>query len=37
VKGRQESSEIQVLNREGGPDPSETARKILSLLQQQLN
>lgn len=37
VKGRDESSEIQVLNKEGGPDPSETARKILSLLQQQLN
>jgi outer membrane protein assembly factor BamC len=37
VKDRKESSEIQVLNKEGGPDPSETARKILSLLQQQLN
>ncbi len=37
VKDRNESSEIQVLNKEGGPDPSETARKILSLLQQQLN
>jgi outer membrane protein assembly factor BamC len=37
VKGRNESSEIQVLNKEGGPDPSDTARKILSLLQQQLN
>jgi outer membrane protein assembly factor BamC len=37
VKDRNESSEIQVLNKDGGPDPSETARKILSLLQQQLN
>jgi hypothetical protein len=25
-----------VLNKEGGPDTSETAKRILSLLQQQL-
>jgi outer membrane protein assembly factor BamC len=31
-----DSSEIQVLNKDGGPDTSDTARKILSLLQQQL-
>ena len=37
VKDRNDLSEIQVLNKEGNPDPSETARKILSLLQQQLN
>lgn len=36
VKDRKDLSEVQVLNKEGNPDPSETARKILSLLQQQL-
>ena len=36
VKDRSDSSEVQVLNKEGGPDTSDTARKILSLLQQQL-
>jgi outer membrane protein assembly factor BamC len=36
VKDRNESSEVQVLNKEGNPDSSDTARKILSLLQQQL-
>jgi outer membrane protein assembly factor BamC len=36
VKDRSDSSEVQVLNREGGPDTSDTARRILSLLQQQL-
>ena len=36
VKDRSEASEVQVLNKEGGPDTSDTARKILSLLQQQL-
>lgn len=36
VKDRNESSEVQVLNRDGGPDSSDTARRILSLLQQQL-
>ena len=36
VKDRNELSEVQVLNKEGNPDPSETARKILSLLQEQL-
>jgi outer membrane protein assembly factor BamC len=36
VKDRSDSCEVQVLNKEGGPDASDTARKILSLLQQQL-
>jgi len=36
VKDRNESSEVQVLNKEGNPDTSDTARRILSLLQQQL-
>jgi outer membrane protein assembly factor BamC len=36
VKDLRDSSEVQVLNKEGGPDTSDTARKILSLLQQQL-
>jgi len=36
VKDRSDSSEVQVLNKEGGPDTSDTARRILSLLQQQL-
>jgi outer membrane protein assembly factor BamC len=36
VKDRNDSSEIQVLNKEGNPASSETARKILSLLQQHL-
>lgn len=36
VKDRSDSSEVQVLNREGGPDTSDTARRILSLLEQQL-
>jgi outer membrane protein assembly factor BamC len=36
VKDRNELSEVRVLNKEGNPDPSETARKILSLLQEQL-
>ena len=36
VKDRNDSSEVQVLNKEGGPDGSDTARRILSLLQQQL-
>ncbi len=36
VKDRNDLSEVQVLNKEGNPDSSESARKILSLLQQQL-
>jgi outer membrane protein assembly factor BamC len=36
VKDRNEASEVQILNKEGSPDTSDTARKILSLLQQQL-
>ncbi len=36
VKDRNDGSEVQVLNKEGNPDSSDTARKILSLLQQQL-
>jgi len=36
VKDRNDSSEVQVLNKEGGPDTSDTARRILSVLQQQL-
>jgi outer membrane protein assembly factor BamC len=36
VKDRNDSSEVQVLNKEGNPASSETARKILSLLQQHL-
>jgi outer membrane protein assembly factor BamC len=36
VKDRNDSSEVQVLNKDGGPDTSDTARRILSLLEQQL-
>jgi len=36
VKDSNASSEVQVLNKEGGPDNSDTAKRILSLLQQQL-
>jgi outer membrane protein assembly factor BamC len=36
VQGRDEASEVQVLNKEGSPDNSDTAKRILSLLQQQL-
>jgi outer membrane protein assembly factor BamC len=36
VNDRKDLSEIRVLNKEGNPDPSETARKILALLQEQL-
>ena len=36
VKDRSDSSEVQVLNKDGVPDTSDTAKKILSLLQQQL-
>lgn len=36
VKDSKDSSEVQVLNKEGGPDTSDTAKRILSLLQQQL-
>lgn len=36
VKDRDKTSEVRVLNREGKPDPSDTATRILSLLQQQL-
>jgi len=36
VKDRNDSSEVQVLSKEGGPDTSDTAKRILSLLQQQL-
>jgi outer membrane protein assembly factor BamC len=37
VKDRSaESSEVRVLDKEGGADNSDTAKRILSLLQQQL-
>jgi outer membrane protein assembly factor BamC len=36
VKDRDQTSEVQVLNREGKPDSSDAARRILSLLQKQL-
>ena len=36
VKGTGESSLVQVVTREGGVDKSETARKILGLLNDQL-
>ncbi len=36
VKDRNDSSEVQVLNKEGNPDSSETAQRILSLLKEQL-
>jgi outer membrane protein assembly factor BamC len=36
VKDRDQTSEVRVLDREGKPDSSDTARRILSLLQQQL-
>lgn len=36
VQGEGDASTVSVLTREGGEDPSETARKILGLLQQQL-
>ncbi len=36
VKSRNDASEVQVLNKEGNADGSDTARKILSLLHEQL-
>ncbi len=36
VKGMDAASSVQVLTREGGTDTSESARKILGLLHQQL-
>ena len=36
VKDRNESSEVQVLDKGGNPERSNTARKILALLQSQL-
>lgn len=36
VKGEGEASVVNVLTREGGEDGSDTARKILTLLQEQL-
>jgi outer membrane protein assembly factor BamC len=36
VKGSGENSIVQVVTREGGVDKSETARKILGLLNDQL-
>jgi len=36
VKDRKDSSEVQVLNKDGNPDTSETANRILSLLKEQL-
>ena len=36
VKDRNDSSEVQVLNKDGNPDSSETAHRILSLLKEQL-
>src|SRR6266705_77538 len=36
VKDRNDSSEVQVLNKDGNPDSSETAQRILSLLKEQL-
>jgi outer membrane protein assembly factor BamC len=36
VKDRNDSSEVQVLGKDGNPDTSETARRILSLLKDQL-
>jgi len=36
VKDRKDSSQVQVLNKEGNPDSSETAHRILTLLKEQL-
>jgi len=36
VKERKDASEVQVFDKEGSPDRSETARRILALLQNQL-
>ena len=36
VRDKKESSQVEVLGKEGQPDRSETARKILSLLHDQL-
>jgi len=36
VKGEGKQSTVQVLTREGGLDDSKTARRILSLLHEQL-
>jgi outer membrane protein assembly factor BamC len=36
VKDRTDSSDVQVLNKDGDPDRTDTGRKILSLLQEQL-
>ena len=36
VRDKREASQVQVLNKEGGQDTSENARRILALLHQQL-
>jgi outer membrane protein assembly factor BamC len=36
VRDKKDSSQVEVLGKEGQPDKSETARKILSLLHDQL-
>jgi outer membrane protein assembly factor BamC len=36
LKDRKDVSEVQVLDKEGNPDRSDTARRILALLQNQL-
>lgn len=36
VNDKKDSSQVEVLNKDGQPDKSDTARKILSLLHQQL-
>jgi outer membrane protein assembly factor BamC len=36
VKDRNEASEVRILDKEGNPDGSDTARRILALLQNQL-
>jgi uncharacterized lipoprotein len=36
VKPEQESSQVHVLNKEGAPEGSKTAQRILALLHEQL-
>jgi len=36
LKDRKDVSEVQVFDKEGSPDRSDTARRILALLQNQL-
>jgi uncharacterized lipoprotein len=36
VKAEQDASQVHVLNKDGAPDASKTAQRILALLHEQL-